>query len=169
MGTNVALDYTLNYAANTEKVILYAGDCGDSLAILPPEWVVKIMTAKDTTYEAMLSILFPPEWLAAHPDPGEYFPDVVEPVNPDIIAMQWEALEKWNSPGGGVVGKLATIKQQLLLITGDQDVSTPTANSYILLDSIPNSSLVLLQDCGHGAMYQVPQRFADFILVFLKK
>lgn len=169
MGTNVVLEFVLNYSDYSDNVILYAGDCGDTIAIFPPEWVVEIMTAKDTTPEALLSILFPPEWLAAHPDPEEYFPDIEETANPEVVAMQWEALEKWNSQGGGVVGRLGSINKQLLLITGNQDVCTPTANSYILLDSVTNSSLVLLQDCGHGAMYQMPHKFSDYILTFLKK
>jgi len=166
MGTNVALKLLVAHPDNFNKLVLYAGDCGDIVAIEPPDWVIKIMTT-DTTPEAFLSTLFPPEWFISHPDPSEYLPEMTETTDWDILAMQWKALELWFSPGGGVVGQLGTIQQDVLLITGDQDVSTPTANSYILKDSIPYAELVVLNDCGHGAMYQKPNEFANYILTFL--
>jgi len=166
MGTNVALKLLVNHPESIGKMVLYAGDCGDTVMIMPDEWVVKIMTT-DTTTEAFLSILFPPDWLVNHPDPSEYLPEMEETTDWDVLVMQWKALENWYSPGGGVAEQLSTIQHDVLLITGDQDVATPTANSYKLKDSIPNASLVVLDNCGHGAMYQKPKEFANHILAFL--
>jgi len=168
MGTNVAQELALNHPDIIEKVVLYAGDCGDTVAVKPPDWVVNIMIADNPSPWEMLSTLFPQAWLEAHPNPADYFPKIIKPADSSIVAMQWAAFEKWNEPGGGTAGRLNSFTQAVLLITGDEDVSTPTANSYILLDSIPNASLVLLPECGHGAMYQVPENFADSVLAFLR-
>ncbi|PKP30910.1 MAG: hypothetical protein CVT99_11370 [Bacteroidetes bacterium HGW-Bacteroidetes-16] len=167
MGTNVAQELALNYPHQIKKVILYAGDCGDTIAIEPPEWVADILTADDPSPIDMLRTLFPDEWLAAHPDPLEYFPEPTETSDPAIVAMQWAAFTKWNEAGGGSADRLSSFTQAVLLLTGDQDVCTPTANSYILLDSIPLASLILLEGCGHGAMYQLPDKFSDYVLAFL--
>lgn len=168
MGTNVAQELALNYPQLIKKVVLYAGDCGDTIAIEPPQWVVDIMTDEAPDPYDLLRILFPDAWFAAHPDPQEYFPELTETSDPAIIAMQWEAFTKWNEAGGGTADRLSSFTQEVLLLTGDQDVSTPTANSYILLDSIPKASLVLLEGCGHGAMFQLPEKFSDYVLAFLK-
>src|SRR5215204_2986907 len=63
---------------------------------------------------------------------------------------------------------LAHIMQPTLLIVGDQDLLTPSANSVMMSQRILNSQLVIIEGTGHGAMLQVPNEFTAYIQSFLQ-
>jgi pimeloyl-ACP methyl ester carboxylesterase len=58
--------------------------------------------------------------------------------------------------------------QPTLLIVGDQDLLAPASNSVMMAQRIPNSSLVIIEGTGHGAMWQVPNEFTTYIQNFLE-
>ena len=53
------------------------------------------------------------------------------------------------------------------VVTGTEDVSTPPENAFILAGEIPESSLVLAPEAGHGLMYQYPIEFAETVADFI--
>ncbi len=167
LGTYIAQELTLRYPDRVEKLILYAGDCGDKEAIYPgPE----IMDALGDTSassrergEKLLATLFPEKWLKEHPDPRTYFPNVTETSSPENIKRQYQAWQNWR----GSYSRLAKITQPTLLITGAEDVNTPWQNSLMLIDLIPGAWLVQLEGGGHGVMYQYPKKFSRIVLTFL--
>jgi pimeloyl-ACP methyl ester carboxylesterase len=106
--------------------------------------------------------------MASHPEPWKVLPDAKEPYNYETIGMQYLAVQNWLSPGGGSVGQLNTLKMPVLIICGDQDKVVPPINSDMLSDSISSSSLIRVNDSGHGLMYQLPDVFANYILNFLR-
>jgi len=167
MGTYVAQLLTLDHPDRIDKVILYGADCGDSITIQPADSVETILNNPDASLEELLSVLFPSEWLQSHPDWWNYFPIPQEPKYPEIIARQWQAIQSWFAPGGGTANRLKELKHQTLLITGNQDICTPSKNSLIMIDSISGASLIQIPGGGHGVMYQYPAKVTTHTLTFL--
>lgn len=70
---------------------------------------------------------------------------------------QLQALSAW---GQKPRADLSAIRQPVLIVNGDDDRMVPTANSHDLARRLPNSSLVIYPDAGHGGVFQ---HHADFV------
>ena len=177
LGSFIAQELTLNYPQKVDRLILHATYCGGNEAIyasgqalevimtLSSPQLLQNMTAEQ---QAMIlaQIMFPPEWLEEHPD---ILNTVIKlapsrSASPEIIQQQGLASATWK----GSCDRLSNITQPTLLIVGDQDLLTPTANSIMMAQRIPNSWLVIIQGTGHGMMLQVPNEFSAIIQTFLE-
>ena len=79
---------------------------------------------------------------------------------------QLKALKKW---GNKKPADLSIIQQPVLVANGDHDRMVPTVNTYDLAKRLPNSSLVIYPDAGHGGIFQFNQDFVKQSLTFLAK
>jgi len=79
---------------------------------------------------------------------------------------QLRALEAW---GNKKPQDLSAIKQPVLVANGDDDRMVPTANSRDLAKRIPNSTLVIYPDAGHGGVFQFHAEFVAKALEFLSQ
>ncbi|MND61983.1 putative non-heme bromoperoxidase BpoC [compost metagenome] len=79
---------------------------------------------------------------------------------------QLKALKKW---GSKKPADLSVIQQPILVANGDHDRMVPTVNTYDLAKRLPNSSLVIYPDAGHGGIFQFNQDFVKQSLTFLAK
>ncbi|WP_330274641.1 alpha/beta hydrolase [Lentzea sp. NBC_00516] len=85
-------------------------------------------------------------------------------VTNETIGAQATALAKWeqSSPEG-----LATVRQPVLVVNGDNDIMTPTISSFNLAKYLPNARLSIYPDAGHGALFQHHELFVEQALEFL--
>jgi len=167
MGGYVAQMFAINHPEKVDKLVLYATNCGDIITINPSQEIIDILSNPSATPDEQLSTLFPDDWLATHPEPWKYLPDANEPFNPATIGLQYFAVQGWLSQGGGSAGHLYQLKMPVLLICGNKDKVVPCENSSILADSIPSSSLIKVNDSGHGLMFQLPETFSNYVSTFL--
>ena len=79
---------------------------------------------------------------------------------------QLKALKKW---GNKKPADLSVIQQPVLVANGDHDRMVPTVNTYDLAKRLPNSSLIIYPDAGHGGIFQFNQDFVKQSLTFLAK
>lgn len=79
---------------------------------------------------------------------------------------QLKALKKW---GNKKPTDLSIIQQPVLVANGDHDRMVPTVNTYDLAKRLPNSSLIIYPDAGHGGIFQFHQDFVKQSLTFLAK
>lgn len=167
MGADIALELAHRHPERVNTLILNAADPGGNESVpMDPEVEQKILNTSGTDMERgqrLLSVLFPPEWMTAHPNPMDYFPAVEETTPPENIARQGEAM----GMRSGVSPWLGNITAPTLLIVGDQDIISPPANSFFIGERIPAASVVQLRGGGHGAMYQYPETFAEVVRVFV--
>jgi pimeloyl-ACP methyl ester carboxylesterase len=66
-------------------------------------------------------------------------------------------------------GQLKKIKQPVLVVNGHDDIMVPTINSFILQQHIPNATLIIYPDSGHGAIFQYPDLFVSHARLFVEK
>jgi len=62
---------------------------------------------------------------------------------------------------------LQKIAAPTLAIFGRQDGTVPVSDGYLIEQHVPNSQLVLIDQCGHFAMYEQPQQYLDALRAFL--
>jgi pimeloyl-ACP methyl ester carboxylesterase len=177
LGSFIAQELTLNYPQKVDRLILHATYCGgnetiyasgqalEAIMTLSSPQILHNMTAEQ---QAMIlaQIMFPPEWLEEHPEILNTAVIQLAPsrsASPEIIQQQGLASATWK----GSCDRLANIMQPTLLIVGNQDLLTPTANSIMMSQRIPNSQLVIINGTGHGVMLQAPNEFTAYIQNFL--
>jgi pimeloyl-ACP methyl ester carboxylesterase len=77
---------------------------------------------------------------------------------------QLEAIHTW---GLEQPADLSTIHQPVLVANGDDDSMVTTSNTYDLARRLPNATLRIYPDAGHGGIFQAHQRFVPEALAFL--
>lgn len=63
-----------------------------------------------------------------------------------------------------VRNELPNINIDTLIISSEEDYLTPMYEQNYIHEHMPNSKLVVLKECGHASMYEVPTQFAELIL-----
>ncbi|KAH6716403.1 hydrolase [Leptodontidium sp. MPI-SDFR-AT-0119] len=63
--------------------------------------------------------------------------------------------------------RLNDIKAPTLVTNGHSDIMSPTPNSFVLQQKIPNAQLIIYPDAGHGHLFQVPELYAKHLELFL--
>ena len=83
----------------------------------------------------------------------------LESANNALLAMK-----NWNG-----LKKLKNIKNQTLIIWGDQDKSYNFDQADILNQNIKNSELKIFKGCSHNTHLEKPDEFNDYVEKFLQK
>jgi pimeloyl-ACP methyl ester carboxylesterase len=79
---------------------------------------------------------------------------------------QLRSLSAW---GQKTPADLSAVRQPTLVVNGDDDRMVPTKNSRDLAQRIPNSTLVIYPDAGHGGIFQFHAEFVSLALDFLAR
>jgi pimeloyl-ACP methyl ester carboxylesterase len=77
---------------------------------------------------------------------------------------QLKAIHAW---GLEQPADLSRIQHHVLVANGDDDRMVPTTNSYDLARRLPNATLRIYPDAGHGGIFQFHERFVREALEFL--
>jgi pimeloyl-ACP methyl ester carboxylesterase len=88
-----------------------------------------------------------------------------EEISIRAFLAQLKALRAW---GEKEPADLSVVKQPVLIVNGDNDRMVPTSNSHDLARRLPNSTLVIYPDAGHGGMFQFHADFLPSALTFLE-
>jgi pimeloyl-ACP methyl ester carboxylesterase len=164
LGGFIAQELTLMHPQKVNKLILYATNCGGKTSI-PPQIspsALKSMISGNASKDTFLSTLFPKEWIKAN--------TVYVQKLPSPMMLSKESIQHQAEVGPGWVGtcdRLSNITKPTLIITGTDDVTSPSANSLVLAEKIPGAWLVQIKGGGHGVMYQYPDKFSRVLLTFL--
>jgi pimeloyl-ACP methyl ester carboxylesterase len=174
MGGFVAQQVTLDRPRMVRKLIL-AGtgpQGGEDLAAYPPE-VTAQATKEIPTEESFLYLFFEPT--STSQAAGRAFwqrrnarKDLDTPTSLPAMAAQAAAIGAWGAvPEKGRYARLKTIEQPTLVVNGKHDLLVPTVNSYILQQHLPNATLIIYPDSGHGAIFQFSELFVREAQFFL--
>jgi pimeloyl-ACP methyl ester carboxylesterase len=174
MGGFIAQQVTLDRPQLIRRLIL-AGtgpQGGEDMMAYPPEVTVQA-TIEVPTEASFLYLFFEPT--ATSQAAGRAFwqrrnarKDQDTPTSASAMAAQAAAIGTWGKvPDKDRYASLKTIQQPTLVVNGKHDLLVPTINSYILQQHLPNATLIIYPDSGHGAIFQFSELFvreAQFLL-----
>jgi len=168
MGTMIAQELTLDHPERVTKLILIAGSPGGKERIATGPEEAKLFADNSGTAQErgmrFIGLMFPPDWLASHPNIPSYFP-IGTTINPvDRVQRQRKAIDDWT----GSFSRLGQISAPTLILVGDSDVIIAPENSLLLTQGIRDSWLIRIQHAGHGLIFQYPDQISDEILTFLR-
>jgi pimeloyl-ACP methyl ester carboxylesterase len=83
---------------------------------------------------------------------------------PQSMDKQSRVIGLWK----GCCDRLGEIKNPTLIIAGADDVLVPARNADYLSAKIPKNQLFLVENSGHGLMFQDPEKFSEKMIDFLK-
>jgi len=66
-----------------------------------------------------------------------------------------------------LTSQLTKITSPSLAIAGQQDAVVPVSDSHLTKQYVPDSRLVLIDECGHFPMYEKPQQYIETLRAFL--
>jgi pimeloyl-ACP methyl ester carboxylesterase len=174
MGGFIAQQVTLDRPDLIRRLIL-AGtgpQGGEDMLAYPPE-VTAQATIEVPTEESFLYLFFEPT--ATSQAAGRAFwqrrnarKDQDTPTSASAMAAQAAAIGTWGkAPDKDRYASLKSIQQPTLVVNGKHDLLVPTINSYILQQHLPNATLIIHPDSGHGAIFQFSELFVREAQFFL--
>jgi pimeloyl-ACP methyl ester carboxylesterase len=86
---------------------------------------------------------------------------------PEVANAQMAAFRDWERFTGERFAELQTIRHATLVVNGVHDEMIPIANSYRLVENLPNAVLLAYPDAGHGSLFQYHESFARQAAAFL--
>jgi pimeloyl-ACP methyl ester carboxylesterase len=86
---------------------------------------------------------------------------------PEVANAQMAAFRDWERFTGERFAELQTIRHPTLVVNGVHDEMIPIANSYRLVENLPNAVLLAYPDAGHGSLFQYHESFARQAAAFL--
>ena len=114
----------------------------------------------------LLPLLCSQQFIDNNPDIIEQFvanrTEYPTPIN--VLIRQREAMA-----GHDTYDRLPEINAPTLVISGDADTLIPVANSRLLADRIRDAELVILENMGHGFMFEAADEFHKKMLDFLRR
>lgn len=90
------------------------------------------------------------------------------PSTPEMIQAYIQAATTYHEDAAGRRDKLKGTRTPILVISGDNDISTAVENWFALNRQIPNAHLVVYPEAGHGPQHQYPALAAAQIALFQK-
>ncbi|MCC8402716.1 alpha/beta hydrolase [Paraburkholderia sp. MMS20-SJTN17] len=90
------------------------------------------------------------------------------PAGPEVASAQLQAMIAWANWSGDVRQKLGRITQPVLVTNGDDDSMIPTQNSFVLAAGLPNATLIVYPNSGHGALFQFAATYVAHVREFLR-
>jgi len=98
---------------------------------------------------------------------GERRDDLDGVSGPGVANAQMAAFREWERFTGERFAELHTIVHPTLVVNGVHDEMIPIANSYRLVEHLPNAVLLAYPDAGHGSLFQYHEAFARQAAAFL--
>ncbi|CAM2146147.1 Alpha/beta fold hydrolase [Pararobbsia alpina] len=89
------------------------------------------------------------------------------PISAEVAPTQLQAMMDWANRSGDAACKLNQIPHKVLVTNGSNDVMIPTRNSMVLAESLPNATLIVYPNSGHGALFQYPSTYVGHVRQFL--
>jgi pimeloyl-ACP methyl ester carboxylesterase len=174
MGGFVAQQVVLNRPELVRRLIL-AGtgpEGGEDMVAYAPE-VTAQATTPIPTEASFLYLFFAPT--PTSQAAGRAFwkrrnarADQDTPSSLSAMAAQAAAIGAWGAvPATNRYAQLRNIVQPTLVVNGKHDLLVPTINSYILQQQLPNATLIIYPDSGHGGIFQFPEAFVREANLFL--
>lgn len=167
MGGEIALTIAVKHGDKVGKVVAVSADAGSPHTVYVSGDVDKKLSEPNLPFEELMALLFPADQKNAEMRYLKSLDGIEQPPpSPEGVARQAAAEDAYATDTYTWDG-LPSIKNPVLLITGDEDEVVPGRNSVIMAGKIPNAWLAQFPDAGHGVLFQEPERAEVVIDAFL--
>lgn len=168
MGSLIAQELALRHPSRVNKLILYAAHCDAEMFPPVPEIIQQLTDTTGTPQERgmrYIGVLFSDNWLQSHGKRiGEIFFRPMGSIPEETVGQQAMAIGAWQ----GSADRLGEIRSPVLLIAGAEDCLVVPQNSRFMSEKIPDARLDLIENGGHGLMFQYPDIFCEKVVGFLE-
>jgi pimeloyl-ACP methyl ester carboxylesterase len=174
MGGMIAQELTIRHPEQVTKVVLGCTMPGGSRAKLAlPEFGEKLIAANkmmgtnpSEALDVMLPVLYPPEFVAAHPELKQMMLAGLGAVPPTPAATVDRAM-------AGIMefdayDRLPSIKCPVLIVHGEKDVIVPPENVALIKEKIPHAEAFMIPNAGHAFQAADPIGIHQRIVSWLK-
>jgi len=169
MGGMIAQEFALRYPQMVRRLVLGCTSCGGPQAFLASLPVLeKLLYPLDMPREEAVrrpwTVMFSPWFLEARKDFLEVLTQraLLHPAPPQTSIRHLMAVQRFNT-----YGRLGLITAPTLVVTGDNDLIVPLANSRLLASRIGGASLEVVPDTGHGFFWEASQEVVALLHTFL--
>lgn len=168
MGSLIAQELVLRHPEKVNRLVLYAAHCDAAMFPPAPEILQKMTDSSGTPEEQgmrYISVLFPAQWLRSNGQRiREVFYRPMGNISGESVGRQGMAIGEWK----GSTDRLGAIGLPVLLLAGAEDQLVPVRNSQFMSGKIPGAKLTLVENGGHGLMFQYPDLFCEKVFGFLE-
>ena len=169
MGGAIAQELAIRHPTVVNGLVLFATFPGGMFGI-PAPWSVlrRLFGINGLTPEEAARQIWPVtyslEYLAAHmvEVEAQMHREIVHPTPDHAARGQSAAMRAFSSRF-----RLSEIRARTLVATGGADALVPPGNSRILRNRIPDARLAIFPNLGHRAIWEAPDKMAEFIGDFL--
>jgi 3-oxoadipate enol-lactonase len=106
--------------------------------------------------------IFPEHYIEAHPAAVAERRSVLEAVDPEAFAAACRALAATD-----LRPTLSRLANEMLVVVGAEDATTPPEMGHELAAGITNSTVAVIEGCGHCPQLQAPAALVDAIGSFV--
>lgn len=109
--------------------------------------------------------MFGPKTLRAHPELAEETKQTLVGFSREGVVRAGENIVHRES----ILGRIGSITAPMLVICGEDDVTTPPARSHAIATRVHGARLVMLSDCGHLSALERPQEVNSVLVPFVRE
>lgn len=169
MGGMIALQMTLDHPEHVNKLVLGATSAGGRSRTFPPPEIQKYFYPRQdlSAHDYLLwtgVVCYPQEFIDAHPDTVERKIQA-NLAYPGTLASYMAQLEAFMA--FDVDERLNTIQVPTMIIIGNQDVLTPSPNSFLMARRIPGAQIREIDGAGHIFWISHPEETVTIVTEFL--
>jgi pimeloyl-ACP methyl ester carboxylesterase len=167
MGGMIAQALAARHTGQLRRLVLAATKPGNGKGLSVAPEVSKLLATLGP--DEFVAALFPDDQLAAAKAYGagiaKYAPRSTVPD--ELYGTQRAAINGWSDGKEAAGHALGKVKIKTLVAAGLDDRFMPVDNSRMLGKLLPNATLKLYRDAGHGFLFQPDTRFAKRVTTFL--
>ena len=174
MGGFIAQWFALARPASVRRLILAAtGPQGGEGMERFTTYVASHANAAKPDVKDVLALFFEPSAGSQAAGHAHYHRTSLRTADPDTVPnlqtrdAQLKSIQDWGAQDGIRYARLKHITQPVFVVNGINDRMFLSINSFILASHIPNATLTLYPDSGHGAIFQYAEAFAKQACDFL--
>ncbi|MEV6672184.1 alpha/beta fold hydrolase [Streptomyces sp. NPDC051162] len=164
MGGRVAQCLAVHHPQRVRSLVLGCTSPGGPNSVERSDDVRRSLAGTDpaAVKQALLRLMYTPEWLATHPGPYRTLGD-------PTMSARARRQHLVASDRHDVWDELPGIEAPTLVLHGGADLLNPTANAHLLANRIPGASMVIIPEARHAYFEEFRSTAAPLVLDFLSR
>ncbi len=158
MGADTSLVIGIRHGDAVGKIVAVSPNPGGDENVTPDKKIEKKLNSMFMSAKDFVELMYTKGQKKAKNAYIDWDKDVNKSIKSEKVklgpASAYDKVEKEWFKGPGIFSQLSQIRNEVLLVTGADDIITPPQNSRNLHQQIPNSQLLEVPDAGHAVLFQ---------------